>query len=409
MANKKIYICVTQFFPTPDSWRGAYVLDQVKAIQRHSDYEVLVFLPGEPDGEYEIDGVTVHTYRHIQMPSNILLGMADTLNGWLFKRQIKRMGIKLQDIAVVHCHTVHYASCGLSLKAEAPHIKVMLQHHDLDPFNIRNGMWAHKRWNVRYRARSASKLINAVDCNICISTPVLDNLLAFPNPRPAEVYQSYLERLNMVSNLPTVHPKSTYVLYNGVDTSLFKPAGGLKKNNEIFRIGCIANFQELKDHMTLIKAFELLHNEGFNDMRLSLLGTGETKDACVAYMKERDLMKYVEWPKEVTHDKLPEYYQSLDLFVLPSIFEGLGCVYLEAAACDIPYIGVYGQGASECVQSVELEKWMIVPHDYRGLAVLIRNVYKNSQKQNLCMNINIDCLIKEFIKYIEKYESNKNN
>ena len=37
------YLCVTPFFPGPDNWRGSYVLDQVKAIVRYSDYKVVVF------------------------------------------------------------------------------------------------------------------------------------------------------------------------------------------------------------------------------------------------------------------------------------------------------------------------------------------------------------------------------
>ena len=49
------YIIITPFFPSPKSWRGAYVLDQVKAIQHNADYEVMVFKPGTED--YEIEGI----------------------------------------------------------------------------------------------------------------------------------------------------------------------------------------------------------------------------------------------------------------------------------------------------------------------------------------------------------------
>ena len=45
MKTKKYYICVTPFFPSTDNWRGAYVYDQVKAIMRNSDYEVVVMKP----------------------------------------------------------------------------------------------------------------------------------------------------------------------------------------------------------------------------------------------------------------------------------------------------------------------------------------------------------------------------
>lgn len=32
--DRKKYIVVTPFFPSPNRWQGAYVLDQVKAIKK---------------------------------------------------------------------------------------------------------------------------------------------------------------------------------------------------------------------------------------------------------------------------------------------------------------------------------------------------------------------------------------
>lgn len=59
----KYYLCITPFFPSPDSWRGAYVFDQVKAIQQNSEYEVIVFVTQgvtTKHSTYVIDGMTVH-------------------------------------------------------------------------------------------------------------------------------------------------------------------------------------------------------------------------------------------------------------------------------------------------------------------------------------------------------------
>ena len=79
--------------------------------------------------------------------------------------------------------------------------------------------------------------------------------------------------------------RKTYVFYNGVDTSVFNVNDGAANlYGDIFRIGCIANFQEIKDHITLIKAFEILIKKGYGNMRLSLLGSGETLSECKAYI-----------------------------------------------------------------------------------------------------------------------------
>lgn len=406
MIKKKYYICVTPFFPSKIHWSGAYVLDQVKAIQRNSNYEVVVFKTnvwGLREDDYEVDDIKVYPIRPMLMPSYILNGLTEGLVGLLFVRKLKGLGINPMEVAFVHCHTANHSAFGFGVKHVNPKAKVLIQFHDLDPYALRNGKWAEKRWNVRYRARKSLNAFNRADMLISISTPVQNNLLAFPKARPQEVYPSYLQRLEQVKDFPNVKSKNTYVLYNGVDTRVFNRVSSLNSshNRNNFRIGCIGNFQELKDHMTLIKAFNLLHKRGYKNMVLSLLGTGETKETCVKYLEENNLMPYVEWPKEVSHEQLPEFYHSLDLFVLPSIYEGFGCVYTEAYACGVPFMGVYDQGAAEVIVPNEREKWLIKPYDYVALANLIERYYNERYEQHLCQPYDINELIKGFLKKIE--------
>lgn len=409
--NKPIYICVTPFFPTPSAWQGAYVLDQVKAIQRWSEYEVVVFrtLPlGSKPCTYEVDGVTVYAMAPLLMPSYILNGATEGIVGRMFVRTLRKLGIDPMQVAFVHCHTTSHSAFGLGVKRVNPDAKVLVQFHDLDPLTLRNGKWANKRWNRRYRARKSISALNRADLLVCISEPVKDVLLSFPEPRKAETYESALRMYADVKGMPSVTPKAVYVLNNGVDVSLFnanarKLAVNLSVNasSHVFRIGCIANFQELKDHITLMRAFEILVKKGYTDMRLSLLGSGATRPIVEAYLKDNDLIQYVEWPSEVSHDKLPEYYRSLNLFVLPSIFEGFGCVYTEAYACGVPFMGVYDQGAAEVIAPEERDKWLIQPYDHQQLAKLIERYYNERDKQLLCKEYDIDKLITAYLQYIE--------
>ncbi len=401
----KYYICVTPFFPTPRRWQGAYVLDQVKAIKRLSGYDVVVvrtLAPGEKCPPYEIDGVKVLTFHPLLMPSYVLNGLTETIAGRHFVYKLRRWGINPGEIAVVHCHTSNHSAFGFGVKRANRNAKVLIQFHDLDPYCLCNGKWAEKRWNVRYRARKSLSAFNRADMLVCISKPVEDNLLAFPKARAAETYKCYLDRLACVTDFPKVCPKATCILNNGVDTRVFCCGGGTQgAASPLFRIGCIANFQELKDHITLIKAFEKLIGKGYVNMRLSLLGTGETLGKCRDYINSHSLGKFVEWPKEVAHDKLPDYYRSLSLFVLPSVFEGFGCVYTEAYACGVPFIGVQDQGAAECIPYNERDKWLIKPHDIDGLAKCIEAYYLRPQKQHLCKLIDIDALVGAFLEKVK--------
>lgn len=399
MSQRPIYICVTPFFPSPTAWQGAYVLDQVKAIARNSNFEVVVFKPTtgrDRQKSYEVDGVTVHLFPTRQTPSYMFNGFFNDYNGRSFIKKVQELGIDLQRVKYVHTHTGPFAIYGLALRKIAPHIKVFVQHHDLDPFTVRNGKFAHWRPNARYRAKNSIHLFNEVDLHICISTPVRDNLLAFPHAREAEIYEPYLRALEPVADLPSITPRAVYILYNGVDTQLFhKPES--PKNDGVFRIGCIANFQDLKDHRTLVEAFNILIQKGYTNMRLSLLGTGPTRPAIEQYIHDHGLTSYVEWPSEVQHEQLPAYYHTLDLFVLPSIFEGFGCVYTEAHACGVPFICCQDQGAAELIAPQDCDKWTVEPRNPILLAERMEEYYRKQSAQVLGQVYDINSLIKKFI------------
>ena len=103
MSLQKYYLCVTPFFPSPDNWRGAYVFDQVKAIQRNSDYEVRVFVGGGNDNSYfEIDGISVYGYKTRELPSNVFNGIFNGYNAKSFVKRVLSLGINPMDVAFVH-------------------------------------------------------------------------------------------------------------------------------------------------------------------------------------------------------------------------------------------------------------------------------------------------------------------
>lgn len=401
MYNQEYYICVTPFFPSKDRWQGAYIFDQVKAISRNSQYEVIVFKTcgiGESTEDYDIDGIHVNVIKPLLMPSYFLNGLTEGIVGRQFNKILHNKGIHLSQIKYIHCHTVSHSAFGFGVKKQNPLSKVIIQFHDLDPLTLRNGFWADKKWNRRFRAKKSISALNRADLLLCISEHVKDVINSFPQSRENEVYQPAIDMMLHLSDFSKIDHKKMYVLNNGVDLRLFH----IKPNNDgFFRIGCIANFQELKDHRTLIEAFNILIARGYRNIRLSLLGSGETKNDIEKYVNEHNLSNYVEWPSEVQHDELANYYNTLDLFVLPSIYEGFGCVYTEAYASGVPFMCCKGQGASELIADEEADKWLTECRNPKMLASMIERQYRERNIQHLIKPIDIDILIQEYLSFLK--------
>ncbi|MCD7923286.1 MAG: glycosyltransferase family 4 protein [Bacteroides sp.] len=398
---KQYYIVITPFFPNSGSFRGAFIYDQVRAIAKNSNYEVVVFksksiTSGEKDYVYR--GFQVHLFDDIQMPSYILNGLTNGINCRLFMQAVKRLNIDVNNIAIAHGHTARFAAFPLVLKHINHNIKALVQHHDLDPFNIRNGCFATKRWNAVFRTRMSTKLFNQMDCHVCVRRFVEESLRKIPHPTDSLYFDSYKRALQVVENEKSAKIKYSYVLYNGVDCSIFYSES--RFIHHTFTIGCIANFVDLKSQETLIRALDILKSNQDN-LKMIFVGSGPTLQDCINLVQELNLTDIVEFRREVHHHELAAFYHSLDLFVLPSYFEGFGCVCTEAAACGVPYMICKGQGAAEYILKEESDLWTFTPKDYKQLANRIDYYITHRPKQHLCKPFDIDILIKHFLTHIK--------
>ena len=406
--SNKYYITITPFFPEPDNFRGPFVYDQVKAIKRSGKYDdVIIFKPKKFNDKrdyYIYGGIKVMLFPTIEMPSYILNGITNGINCSSFKRALKKNSIDVKDIAVVHGHTSSFACYGISLKKLNKNIISIVQHHDPDPFTIRNGRFSSNPINLYIRASINRKLFNKVDYHVSVSKYVEENLLKFPSCFKHETFDSYLKQLKVAQKLKIkpINPKNSIVLYNGVDKSKFYRSNDKIATNK-FTIGCIGNFIDWKDQVTLIKAVEYLVNNGNINIKVILIGSGPLLNICKEYVENKDLNKYIFFKQEMDNSLLIDYYNSLDLFVLPSHYEGFGCVFAEAYACGVPFIAVKGQGISELIPEKDSDKWLIDKGDFVSLSNKIEDYINNRYKQELTIDINIDTLVGDFLNKIQKF------
>ena len=343
MLRKGTYLIITPFFPSKESHNGSYIYDQINEIKNQTNFNIRVIKVVSlfsTEINYEYNGFKVSILKMLDIPFFILPGLFNFINKNRIFALLKRDNIK--SIAVVHGHVTYPSAFLSNCIADKYKCKSIVQHHGLDVLQLMNGRNSFLRNLQRsYLIRKGTNYLNKVDLNVGVSIKVLSELNSI---------NGYI-------------PKAECVLYNGVDTSKFYPKE--KKNNKYYTIGCVANFWKIKDHITLIKAVELLLIEGVVNIKLRLIGEGVELAVCKQYVKDKRLNKYIYFERETSHDELNDFYNSIELFIMPSYYEALGCVYLEAWATNTPFIGVESQGISELVP---LPEFMLVKkQDVDGL------------------------------------------
>lgn len=147
-------------------------------------------------------------------------------------------------------------------------------------------------------------------------------------------------------------------VYNGVDLSRFtidnhEPVDLLPsdfRSPDLILIGTVGRQDPVKDQITLVQAFIHLiktYPEVSNKMRLILVGAGVLQQKLRELCLEASIEHRV-WFAGERHD-VAEIMRTLDLFVLPSINEGISNTILEAMATGLPVIATDVGGNPELV------------------------------------------------------------
>ena len=132
------------------------------------------------------------------------------------------------------------------------------------------------------------------------------------------------------------------IIRNGIDLEQFQYNSTERKKirkkmgwQDKHIIGHIGRFNRQKNHSFLIQAFKKLADEDRNTL-LILVGTGELEEKIKHQVDMLGLTKKVQFLG--SRSDVSELYQAIDVFALPSLFEGLPVVLVEAQAAGLPCI-----------------------------------------------------------------------
>ena len=131
------------------------------------------------------------------------------------------------------------------------------------------------------------------------------------------------------------------IMYNAIDLDRFwfsEPArararAGLGLVGDAFVIGHVGRFMAQKNHQFLLEVFEQVAKKR-DDAVLALVGTGEAEARAESWVRERGLSDKVKFLGQ--REDVNELYQAFDAFALPSLYEGLGLVGVEAQVAGLP-------------------------------------------------------------------------
>ena len=133
-----------------------------------------------------------------------------------------------------------------------------------------------------------------------------------------------------------------HIIKNGIDIERFgydpQKRTGIRRKlgiDDRFVIGHVGRFTKEKNHIFLIDIFEAVSQRD-SAARLLLVGAGEEMGTIRQLVRQRCLEDRVIFTGSVTN--VEDHLQAMDIFVLPSRFEGLGIAAVEAQCAGLPVI-----------------------------------------------------------------------
>lgn len=194
-----------------------------------------------------------------------------------------------------------------------------------------------------------------------------------------------------------------YVLNNGIELDKFyfneeireEFRKKLKIKKDEILIGHVGRFSPEKNHNFILKCFSKIYNINYK-YKLILIGDGKEKNKIISKYTNKEFMKNVIFTGSV--NDVNDYMQAMDIFILPSKYEGLGMVLIEAQTSGLPCIA-----SSNIPEEVNVSKKIVFCSLRKK--IWIRNILNvNTQRNKVNINnIIADYDIKKLVKKLENF------
>jgi glycosyltransferase involved in cell wall biosynthesis len=259
--------------------------------------------------------------RFAQLPGNFGLATAGYGLAVALRKVVTQLHRRF-PVNLIHAHAA--LPCGHAAALLSRHLGIpyVVTVHGLDVFNhcFENGLAA------KWRHHASQRVYQGAGSVICISEKVRNNLICDGGEFHAEV------------------------VYNGVDPGFFSPLA--RESHEasppsLLIVGTLLAGKGPELVLRAIAELQELHPA----LQCNIIGEGADRGRFVSLAQQLQIAERVHFLGRRNRAEVAAAMRQCTIFVLPSRYEGLGCVYLEAMACGKPAIGCLGQGIDEIIKS----------------------------------------------------------
>ena len=130
--------------------------------------------------------------------------------------------------------------------------------------------------------------------------------------------------------------QNNHVIYYGITETSVSPRRNLGVVSGPIQVGTVSRLVPQKNIPLLLGALKELNSQESPKFNLTIVGSGPLKIELQSLSADLGIEEFLTWKGQL-QEVLP-FYRSLDVFVLPSDYEGFGLVLLEAMSQGIPVV-----------------------------------------------------------------------
>lgn len=198
--------------------------------------------------------------------------------------------------------------------------------------------------------------------------------------------------------------RKIYIVPNGIDLVEFKGVAIKSDNDTAGKIILfVGSLYPIKGVKYLLMAMKNIHEE-MPDACLIIVGDGGEREQLEALSIQMRIQNYIQFVGRVPHKKVLTFMHQADVFVLPSLSEGLPNVIIEAMACGLPIVASRVGGIPDIIED-GVNGFLVNPESSDEIANRILMLLQNSEIKERIINNNIKkAEIFNWVTIIEKLE-----